>query len=307
MTLIPAAISAALDAAALETCRREAEQPCRAPLTFSKLHAMRGSAAVASLRKKGEKHSRSCVTPVATAVRLANGSIARASNHVSAPVPKRYRGDGTPHGRTEWNYIPALLDMAVKSPLGCVVYAFGVAGSDEFTNFYSSVGCHVYAFDPTVKHPLHWRPNVTFHPWGLRSTESSDGEVGSIGHYGAVGGQLHTLPDIMQKLGHGRDRPITALKLDCEGCILVLEGQQLIGSAYLAFPHLPEGASTRRFATSFACVRRFHPFYHFQSSFTFPSQCAWLSRWTSSGSATRGSFCGAGATLSSRAKCTRAR
>ena len=59
---------------------------------------------------------------------------------------------------------------------------------------------------------------VTFHQWGLRSTESSDGEVGSIGHYGAVSGELLTLPDIMQKLGHDRGRFITALKLDCEGC-----------------------------------------------------------------------------------------
>ena len=161
LALIPAAVSAALDAAALETCRREAEQPCRAPLTLStKLHAMRGSAAAAYVRKKGEKHTRACVTPVATAVRLANGSIAPASTHVSKPVPKRYRGDGTVHGRTEWDYIPALLDMALNSPPGCVVYAFGVANSDEFTNFYSSAGCHVYAFDPTVEHPLHWRPNA---------------------------------------------------------------------------------------------------------------------------------------------------
>ena len=45
----------------------------------------------------------------------------------------------------------------------CVVYAFGVADDDAFTNYLAGAGCHVYAFDPGADHPLNWKPNVTFH------------------------------------------------------------------------------------------------------------------------------------------------
>jgi hypothetical protein len=49
----------------------------------------------------------------------------------------------------------------------CTVYAFGVAKFDAFSETMAAAGCHVFAFDPGAPHPLNWRPNVTFHHWGL--------------------------------------------------------------------------------------------------------------------------------------------
>ena len=43
----------------------------------------------------------------------------------------------------------------------------------------ASLGCQVFAFDPTVNHPTEWKPNVKFFPWGIRnSAEASTSQDG---------------------------------------------------------------------------------------------------------------------------------
>ena len=89
------------------------------------------------------------------------------------PIVKRHE---TSRGSfSEWQFVPAVLERE-PSPR-CLVYSFGVASNDEFTNFYASRGCHVFAFDPTVHHAREWMRNVTFHPWGLRSSSADFGGI----------------------------------------------------------------------------------------------------------------------------------
>jgi hypothetical protein len=107
----------------------------------------------------------------------------------------------------------------------CLVYSFGIAEEDLYTDYMASLGCSVFAFDPTVNHPNDWKPNVKFFPWGIRNSAAPSEDTNtepahSWTHpiYGDVSaGTLYTMPEIVQKLGH-QSKTITALKFDCEGC-----------------------------------------------------------------------------------------
>ena len=118
---------------------------------------------------------------------------------------------------SEWHVDLSGVDRELKSVNGCTVYSFGIAQDDKFTNFMAKRGCNVFAFDPTVDHPKHWKNNVIFHPWGIRNganaTEWSHSMYGNTSK-----GLLLTIPQIMARLGHDDGRTIAAIKFDCEGC-----------------------------------------------------------------------------------------
>ena len=84
----------------------------------------------------------------------------------------------------------------------------------------ASVGCHVFAFDPAANHPLHPRPNVTFHHWGLLTgAENATAEREFSGYYGSTNKGIYMpLRRLMQRLGHDDGRSITVMKIDCEVC-----------------------------------------------------------------------------------------
>jgi len=118
---------------------------------------------------------------------------------------------------SEWHLDMQAIDQALKDKgQGCLVYSFGIAQDDPYTNFMAMKGCQVYAFDPTVRHPYKWKDNVLFHPWGIRNSAKPSNWTHS--KYGNVTGSLFSLPEIVKKLGHDDGRAITALKFDCEGC-----------------------------------------------------------------------------------------
>lgn len=176
-------------------------------------------------------HSTRCVTAIMTAKRMANDTLRPRTTMEHQPTPSRFRGDAG----AEWRFVPSVLESALRSPGGCLVYAFGVQHRDSFTNFYATRGCEVFAFDPTVDYysdrthssgvrSVAPHGNVTFYSWGLLSTESTypHEEVLSLhGQYGKVTGELLTLPQIVTRLGH-TGRTIAALKVDCEGCEFAL-------------------------------------------------------------------------------------
>jgi len=101
----------------------------------------------------------------------------------------------------------------------CIVYAFGVADSDAFVDRMAAIGCQVWAFDPAAIHPRNWKPNVTFHHWGLLSGANSLQEENRFkSHYGTTRkGAYLGFVEIIKRLGH-EGKTITAMKLDCEGC-----------------------------------------------------------------------------------------
>ena len=68
----------------------------------------------------------------------------------------------------EWNICWDPIDRAISSR-SCLVYSFGIALDDPFTNFMASAGCKVFAFDPAQKYQRDYKPNVTFHQYGLVS------------------------------------------------------------------------------------------------------------------------------------------
>jgi len=129
-------------------------------------------------------------------------------------------------GDSEWYVHDGLIQRALQSPDGCLVYSFGVAESDVYTEFMAQLGCQVFAMDPTVQHPTNWMPRVTFYPWGLANTASSSitddnsptSKNWSHPIYGTITGSLFSLPEIIRRLGHDDGRTITAVKFDCEGC-----------------------------------------------------------------------------------------
>ena len=113
---------------------------------------------------------------------------------------------------------PPIADAIVAGT--CTVYAIGVAKFDDFMETMASVGCHVFAFDPAANHPLHPRPNVTFHHWGLLTgAENATAEREFSGYYGSTNKGIYMpLRRLMQRLGHDDGRSITVMKMDCEGC-----------------------------------------------------------------------------------------
>ena len=158
-------INESLEQATLATCQARVRRLCTPPpLHSGKMHYFSEE----TTNRFAKYHSR-CLTPIVVAQQLANNSLLPPSTLTTVQVPPRFRTDG--HRNSEWSYQPSSLKAALRSKQGCIVYAFGVAGGDEFSNFYSSKGCMVYAFDPTVEHPPCWRSNMTFHSWGLRSVD----------------------------------------------------------------------------------------------------------------------------------------
>lgn len=94
----------------------------------------------------------------------------------------------------------------------CLVYS---VGSNLDTKFEESVrqhapNCEIHTFDPTIDvsqlDTVSKKFNFSVHPWGLGSSERS-----------FQNGLVMPLGTIMQKLGHV-GRPLTLLKIDCEGC-----------------------------------------------------------------------------------------
>lgn len=119
-------------------------------------------------------------------------------------------------GGSEWFINEEIIAYNLQTSGGCLVYSFGVGEWDDYTELMAKRGCHVFAFDPTVRHPTQWSSNVVFYPWGLRNSEST--KEWSHPVYGNITGSFFTLPQIIQKLGHDDGRTIAAIKFDCEGC-----------------------------------------------------------------------------------------
>ena len=181
-----------------------------------------------------------CATPVRTAARIASNTLLRNTSLEIQKIPQRFKADNRKD--TEWSFVPRVLETALRSRHGCLVYSFGVAGRDEFTDFHAAQGCRVFAFDPTIDHPRAWKENVTFHPWGLRSAVGKgEHEVKSLGQYGSVFGELLSLREIMRRVGHPPDALIAAFKLDCEGCEFATFEELWCGGASDA--HHPSNAS----------------------------------------------------------------
>jgi hypothetical protein len=91
----------------------------------------------------------------------------------------------------------------------CLVYSVGSNMDFSFeTAFKEEFGfdCEIHTFDPTVDaiqaKAVAASSNVTFHPWGLSSSDN---------------GNMLTIFTIMKKLNH-IGRRIDVLKVDCEGC-----------------------------------------------------------------------------------------
>ena len=116
----------------------------------------------------------------------------------------------------EWNICwgPITQDIAASR---CIVYSFGIANDDPFTNFMDEAGCQVLAFDPAQQYPRDYKPNTKFYPYGLVSGMSNEQEYNHR-HWGDTSaGQYKTLMDIKNELGHS-GAAIPALKINCEGC-----------------------------------------------------------------------------------------
>ena len=116
----------------------------------------------------------------------------------------------------EWNicWDPIQKDLEKNE---CIVYSFGIAADDPFTNFMDQAGCQVFAFDPAQQHPEDYKPNTKFYPYGLVSGIGDEGGYSHI-HWGnTTVGEYKTLAAIKKQLGH-EGRKISALKIDCEGC-----------------------------------------------------------------------------------------
>jgi hypothetical protein len=103
------------------------------------------------------------------------------------------------------------MDVIAKQD-ACLVYS---VGSNLDTKFEESVrqhaqNCEIHTFDPTIDvaqlDTVSKKFNFSVHPWGLGSSERSFQK-----------GAVMPLGTIMQKLGHV-GRPLTLLKIDCEGC-----------------------------------------------------------------------------------------
>ena len=118
-----------------------------------------------------------------------------------------------PEGRSDLEYIADYpLCKSQLSGKG-IVYSYGIAKDYTFENAMINKGYEVHAFDPTTEfRPYHEKNKgaINFHYGGLGS-----GEIASTNDYGKMGGEMATLAQTMEKLGHDH---IDILKVDCEGC-----------------------------------------------------------------------------------------
>ena len=128
----------------------------------------------------------------------------------------------------------------------CFVYSFGIAEQWSFEDWAGGDGCEVHAFDPTTKsraaHEAHRAPGVHFHYLGLGARENGTAALQDNHYqYGALGGEVLALDDLMDRLGHGR-RQLSMLKVD--------DGEPAISVQHTAPPtqhapatHLPHPAT----------------------------------------------------------------
>eukprot|EP01084_Bolivina_argentea_P302770 522653_1 len=114
----------------------------------------------------------------------------------------------------EWN---VCVDHLILD--NCLVYSIGVDRDWNFDAMMGQLGCEVHSFDPTITLPTNLAPNVTFHKIGISGANNTVGVAKNFSHslYGEIEGEMLTVAQIMNKLGH-KNRQITLLKIDCEGC-----------------------------------------------------------------------------------------
>lgn len=126
--------------------------------------------------------------------------------------------------------IPYCLGMlkAAEASGSCLIYNFGVGRDDAFLHHLAQnhSKCQVFAFDPSVSEDR-WEggakkffgPNVEFHSWGLYGGEGPRTMEWFHKDYARnrVQGELYTLREIQEKLGHTQQR-ISLFRSDCEGC-----------------------------------------------------------------------------------------
>ena len=124
----------------LHVCHAEVRELCKPPTLLPGHVSFRSAKA----RSRISEWSNRCVTPIRTAQSISNGTIVPMSKFPAVPVPSKFASDG--HRESEWSFQPISLLRALRSKQGCLVYSFGVANKDEFTDFYASMGCHVFAF-----------------------------------------------------------------------------------------------------------------------------------------------------------------
>lgn len=126
-----------------------------------------------------------------------------------------------PNEESEWKICYDWLLPILESPQGCLVYSIGIRNIFEAERAYGALGCQVIALDCTVEHPKNLAPNVTFYSYCL-GKEETELQIADGAHTYKNRSEIRaenfiTLPELMKKLGH-TGRPLTLLKLDCEGC-----------------------------------------------------------------------------------------
>lgn len=101
----------------------------------------------------------------------------------------------------------------------CLVYSVGIANDWGFDSLMGNFGCEVHMFDPTINPSSPFPSNLTFHKWGLYGGEknSSFSMKFSSPEYGYIEGEMYTIDEVVEKLGH-QGRNISIFKIDCEGC-----------------------------------------------------------------------------------------
>lgn len=99
----------------------------------------------------------------------------------------------------------ALCDHPPRAP--CVFHSYGVSADYSFdAQVANEWGCSGVASDPSIDHPSHIHPRVTFHNFAARTLDAA-----------ADAGWQHvvTMPGLRRFLRHRR---LSVLKVDCEGC-----------------------------------------------------------------------------------------
>lgn len=121
---------------------------------------------------------------------------------------------------------------------GGEIYTFGIADEWGFEDYSAvTLGNTVHAFDPTThyreRHEAHDVPGVNFHFLGLKGYGDGNARgAGAQGYYGALGGNLLTLQELVNYVNAKAalraaaqhpptvhlNRSMSMIKIDCEGC-----------------------------------------------------------------------------------------